>query len=99
MVLKVAWAYLKNPNKYLFIDKKKYEDGATVTVNLACDKDIVGAAEYNESFSWKWSVCSSRTSTVTSDFNHRSKNYTNYIFTDLSDEMMSTQNDAQNRGR
>ena len=50
-VLKFAWADLKNQNKYSFIDRKKHKDGVTVTVNLACDKDIVAAAEYNESFS------------------------------------------------
>ena len=48
---------------------------------------------------WKWSVCLSRTPTVTSDFNHPSKDYLNYLFTDLSTEMMSTQNDGQNSGR
>ena len=48
--MKVAWADLKNQNKYLFIDKKKHEDGVTVTVKLECDKDRV-AAEYGESFS------------------------------------------------
>ena len=49
--MKVAWADLKNQNKYSFIDKKKHEDGVTVTVKLARDKDIVAAAEYSESFS------------------------------------------------
>ena len=44
------WAHLKNQNKPSFIDKKKYEGGVTVTVKLACDKDIV-ASEYCESFS------------------------------------------------
>ena len=28
-----------------------FQDGGTATVNLACDKYIVAAAEYNESFS------------------------------------------------
>ena len=85
--------------QYSLKDKKKHEDGATVAVNLACHKDIVAAAEYNESFSWKWLVCLSRMSVVTSDFNHPSKDYINYISTDLSAEMMSTQNDGQNNGR
>ena len=49
--MKVAWADLKNQNKYSFIDKKEHEDGGAVTVNLACDKDIVVTTEYNESFS------------------------------------------------
>ena len=44
------WADLKNQNKPLFIDKKKHQGGFTVTVKLACDKDIV-AAEHSESFS------------------------------------------------
>ena len=35
----------------LFIPKKKHENGVTVTVKLACDKDIVAAAEYSENFS------------------------------------------------
>ena len=45
------WADLKNRNKYSFIDKKKHKDGATITLNLACNKDIAAAAEYNKSFS------------------------------------------------
>ena len=45
------WADLKNQNKYSFINKKKHEDGVTLTVKLGCDKDIVAAAEYSESFS------------------------------------------------
>ena len=36
-----------------------------------------------------------QTSAVTSDFNHPSKDYVNYISTDLSAQMMSIQNDAQ----
>ena len=35
----------------MFIDKKKHENGVTVTVKLTCDKDIVAAADYTESFS------------------------------------------------
>ena len=50
-LLKAARAGLKNQNKYLFIDKKKHKDCITVTVKLACDKDIVAAAEYSECFS------------------------------------------------
>ena len=42
-----------------------------------------------------WSVCSSRTSAVTSNFNRPSEDYINYISTGLSAEMMSTQNDGQ----
>ena len=41
---------MKNQNKYLFIEKKKHEDGVTVTMKLICDKGRV-AAEYSESLS------------------------------------------------
>ena len=44
------WADLKNQNKYSFIDKKKHEDGITVTIKLVCT-DKVPAAEYSENFS------------------------------------------------
>ena len=47
--MKVPWANLKNQNKYSFIDKKKHEDGVTVTEKLAFDKDTEVAAEYSES--------------------------------------------------
>ena len=47
----------------------------------------------------KWSACLSRTSTVTSDFNHPSKDYITDVSIYLSTEMMSTQNDGQNSGR
>ena len=49
--MKVAWANLKNQNKYLLIDKKKQENGGKVTVKLACDKNRVAAAECSQSFS------------------------------------------------
>ena len=49
--MKVAWADLKNQNKNLFKDKKKRKDSVTVTVKSTCYKDIVAAAECNESFS------------------------------------------------
>ena len=48
--MKVAWAELKNHNKFSIIEKRKPEDGATVTVILACVRDIA-AAEYSQSFS------------------------------------------------
>ena len=48
---------------------------------------------------WKWSVGLSRMSTVFSDFNHPNKDYINFIYTDFSAEMMSTQNESQNSGR
>ena len=38
-------------------------------------------------------------STVFSDFNHPNKDYINFIYTDFSAEMMSTQNESQNSGR
>ena len=48
-------SYMSQPEKskkHSFIDKKKNKDGVTVTVKLACDKDIVAAAaEYSKSFS------------------------------------------------
>ena len=40
----------ENQTKCSFIDKKKHKDGVTVTVKLACVKDIVAAAEYRKSF-------------------------------------------------
>ena len=43
-ILKIAWADLKNQNKRLFKNKKKYEHGLTSIVKLVCDKDIVAAA-------------------------------------------------------
>ena len=48
---------------------------------------------------WKWSICLSRTSTVTSGFNNPSKDYINFINTYFSAEMMSTENESQNSGR
>ena len=45
--MKVAWADLKNQNKYLFVYMKKHEDGVMVNVKLACVKDVVAAAEYS----------------------------------------------------
>ena len=39
-------------SKQIFVHRlKKHEDDVTVTVILACDKDIVATAEYSESFS------------------------------------------------
>ena len=96
--MKVAWTDLKNQNKHSFIDKKIHKDGVTVTVKLACDKDIVASAEYSESFSESDQSAYQETSAVTSDFNHPSEDYINYISTDLSAVTMSIQNDAQNSG-
>ena len=53
--MKVAWAELQNQDKFLMIIyKRKDEDDVTVTVKLACDKDIAAAecpTEYSQSFS------------------------------------------------
>ena len=49
--MKAAWADLENRKKYSCIDKKKQKDGVTITVKLACYKDIVAASEYSKSFS------------------------------------------------
>ena len=72
----------------------------TVAVKLACAKDIATAkfpTEYSQSFS-EWLVCLWRTSVVTSDFNHPSKEHINYISSGLSAEILNTQNDGQNSG-
>ena len=58
--MKVAWADLKNHNKFSIIEKRKPEDGAAVTVKLACFRDIA-AAEYSQSFSESdWSTYDER---------------------------------------
>ena len=49
--MKAAWADLENRKKYSCIDKKKQKDSVTITVKLACYKDIVAASEYSKSFS------------------------------------------------
>ena len=53
--MKVAWAELQNQDKFLMIIyKRKHEADVTVTVKLACDKDIAAAecpTEYSQSFS------------------------------------------------
>ena len=41
----------KSKQMFVHRQEKKHEDGVTVTVKLARDKDIVAAAEYSESFS------------------------------------------------
>ena len=79
--MKVASVDLKNPNKHSFIDKNKHEHGVTVTVKVA-------AAEYRENFSQSDQSVYQETSVVTSDFNHPSEDYVNYISADLSSGMM-----------
>ena len=87
--MKIAWNDLKNQNKHLFTDKKKHEDGFTVTVKVSCDKVIVVAAEYTERFSESDQSAYQETSGVTSVFNNPSEDYVNYIFTNyLSARMM-----------
>ena len=93
--MKVAWADLKNQNKHLFIDKKKQKDGFTVTVKLLFDKDIVAVAEYNKSCSESDHSTYQQTPAVT-NFNYPIEDYVNSISTDLSAQMMRTQNYGQN---
>ena len=95
--MKAAWVNLKNQNKYSVIDKKKHKDGVTVTVKLACYKDIVAAAEYSKSFS-ESDQSAYQELQQSLVINYSSKDYINYISTNLSVEMMSTQNDSQNSG-
>ena len=82
--------------------KEKTEVSVTVALKLACDKDKAAverqqnATRIQPKLFWKWLVSLARTSTVTSDFNHPRKEYINCISSDLSAEMMSTQNDGQN---
>ena len=97
--MKGAWADLKNQNKHSFIDKKKHEDGVTAIIKLACDEDIVAVVEYSASFSESDHSTEQETLAATSDFNHPSEDYVNYISTDLLAQIMSTQNDGQNNGR
>ena len=52
-------------------------------------------AEYSESFSER-DNCALSKNTVTNSFNHPSEDYVNFISTDLSAQMISTQNDGQN---
>ena len=53
----------------------------------------------SESFSESDQSAYQETSAVTNDFNHPSEDYVNFISTDLSAQMMSTQNNGQNSGR
>ena len=62
---------------------------------MACDKDEVAAAEYSESFSESDQSAYNETLAVTSDFNHPSEDYVKYNSTDISAEMIRTQNDGQ----
>ena len=58
---------LKNQNTHSFINKKSREDGITVTMKLAWDKDIVVVvAEYSESFSESCQSAYQETSNVSS---------------------------------
>ena len=59
----------------------------------------IATVAYNKSFSENDQSVYQETSAVTSDFNHPSEDYVTYISTDLSAQMMSTQEDGQNSGR
>ena len=63
---------------------------------MACDKEWIAAAEYRKVFQ---KMFHQETSEVTNDFNHPSEDYVNRISTDLSAQMISTQNDGQNSSR
>ena len=83
--------------------KEKHEDGAMITVKLTCDKECNSSREYSEKESFFEIDHSAyqQTSPVTNNFSHPSKDYVNFISTDLSAQnvMMSTQNNGQNSGR
>ena len=61
--------------------------------------NIVAVTEYSKSFSESDQSACQETSGVASDFNHPSEDYVNYISTDLSAKMISTQNYGQNSAR
>ena len=61
--------------------------------------NIVAVAEYSESFSENDQPAYQETLAVTTDFNHLSEDYVNFISTDLLGQIMSAQNDGQNSGR
>ena len=81
-------------SKHLFIDEKKPGYG-----KLACEKHIVAAAQNTAKAFLKMISLLIKKSAVTSDFNHPSEDYVKYICTDLSAEMMSTENEGQNSSR
>ena len=56
----------------------------------------IAVTEYSESFYESYQSTYQETSAVTNDFNHPSKDYVNFISTDFSAQMRSTQNDVQN---
>ena len=79
--MKVAFADLKYQNKHSFKNKKKHEDGVTVIVRFAYDKDMLAAAEYSEIFSETDQSAYQEMPAVTSDFNNPREDYLNYIST------------------
>ena len=94
---------MREKSKQIFdLRQEKTEVRITVAVKLAYDKDKAAAegqqnAQQNTAKAfWKLLVCWSKMSALTSDFIHPNKEYINCIFSDLSAEMMSTQNDSQN---
>ena len=60
--------------------------------------NIVAITEYNKSFHKSYQSTHQETSEVTNDFNHSSKDCVNFICTDLSAPVKSTQNDGQSSG-
>ena len=85
----------KSKQIFWFIGKKNTK----VALRLPWNWHVISSSRIQRKFFWIWSVCLSRTSTVTSDFNHPSEDYINYISRALSAEMMCTQNNDQNSGR
>ena len=61
-------------------------------------KSEYSSSEYSENVSEGDQSVYQEASAVTSSFNHPSKDYVNDISTDLSSQMMATQNDGQNSG-
>ena len=101
--MKVAWAELKNQNKFSITDKRKQKLALRLPQSWHAikikqqQKDSRMPNRMSKLF-WKWLVCLLSTSAVTSDFNQPRKEYINCISSDLSAEMISTQNDGQNSG-
>ena len=60
---------------------------------------VVAVVEYSEIISESDHSAYQKTLPVTNDFNHSSKNYVNFISTNFSAQIVSTQNDDQNSER
>ena len=77
--------------------KKNFDDSVTVTVNWHLIKSGYSSSsrikrKSYESDQWTYQEMSA----VTNDFNHPSQDYVNFVSTNLSAQMMSTQNYIQN---